>query len=477
MKQMMSCLLALAMVFYSAPVWLIGSSPAAQEGEQDPVPKLLESTYLELFRVTPELNLPSDVIKKHRDRLKEEQDREESELEAEEDTLEDRVSEAQDQLEALNRDSSRSPEVEEKRHNLHCQIQTSRQQLQELEVILETGLDTKYENLQAKLDVLELWPERYHQVIEMVQNNENPVGKFGDFRDIGFRGGPFEGQEEDIQTGREAIEQMHRQNIFPPEVEDEKIRSYVTNLASRIARHSDLKVPLDVTILKSEEINAFALPGGFLFVNSGLILKAENESELAGVMAHEISHVAARHSDRLMGKANIANIIYQAAQLAALLLTGGVSSIATYYLLQYGFFGLGLVLNLSLLGVNRDYEIEADILGTQYLWASNYDTEGFMSFFGRMAQEEGYVTGLSWFRTHPPFYERMETTYSEMLYLPQQEDPIRDTDEFQEIKKALEENLKQMEEQDREAPTLRRVYDCDDFKSEGTLKENSSQNQ
>src|SRR5690606_2431316 len=318
---------------------------------------------------------------------------------------------------------------------------------------------------------------RYHQVIEMVQNNENPVGKFGDFRDIGFRGGPFEGQEEDIQTGREAIEQMHRQNIFPPEVEDEKIRSYVTNLASRIARHSDLKVPLDATILKSEEINAFALPGGFLFVNSGLILKAENESELAGVMAHEISHVAARHSDRLMGKANIANIIYQAAQLAALLLTGGVSSIATYYLLQYGFFGLGLALNLSLLGVNRDYEVESDILGTQYLWASNYDTEGFMSFFGRMAQEEGYVTGLSWFRTHPPFYERMETTYSEMLYLPQQEDPIRDTDEFQEIKKALEENLKQMEEQDREAPTLRRVYDCDDFKSEGTLKENSSQNQ
>jgi predicted Zn-dependent protease len=221
-------------------------------------------------------------------------------------------------------------------------------------------------------------------------------------------------------------------------------------------------VPLEVTVLRSEEINAFAVPGGFLFINTGLLEKAGNEAELAGVMAHEIAHIAARHGKRLMTKAQIANIAFQAAQLAAMIFTGGISSIASYYLFQYGFLGLGLVLNLTLLGVNRDFEIEADILGAQYLWKANYHTGGFIDFFERMAKEEGYIKGLSWFRTHPPFAERMTQTFEEIKILPTQEEPRMDSTRFQEMQQRLTEILTEKKEIDKNAPTLRRVYDCDD---------------
>ncbi|MFN0086452.1 MAG: M48 family metalloprotease [Blastocatellia bacterium] len=145
--------------------------------------------------------------------------------------------------------------------------------------------------------------------------------------------------------------------------------------------------------------------------------------------------------------------------------------------LQYGFYGLGLVLSLSLLGVSRDYEIEADILGTQYLWHAGYNTKGFINFFGRMAAEEGYVTGLSWFRTHPPFYERMEKTYREIVLLPKQTEVIDDSSQFHQMKERLKASEKEMEDLDRKAPTLRRVYDCDDVPAEsGDARKSSPPN-
>ena len=161
-----------------------------------------------------------------------------------------------------------------------------------------------------------------------------------------------EGQEKDIKTGEEAVREIRASGMMPPEVEDEELTAYVRQLAKKIADHSDLQVPLRLTVLDSDEINAFAMPGGFLFVNTGLIAKAETESELAGVLAHEIAHVTARHGARLMKKATIANIFFQAAQVAAMVFTGGVVGVGAYYALQYGFFGLGMVLNLTLLGVS-----------------------------------------------------------------------------------------------------------------------------
>lgn len=460
LRSAISLALAFAVLMYGTPpAWALG----AQSVDLPPLEELIERTYAELFALAPELNVPKADLDRFSRSLEGEKDAEERRLNDIKRRIERDIDGAQKQLRDLNRRSERSPDIERERHELHCMIQARRQQLQEIKLALEKGVGLAFENKFAKLKILEEWPREYREAQQRLADSRASERKFGDFRDVGFRAGPFDNQADDVSRGREAIDELKRQNLFPPEVEDEVVVDYINRVAGRIARHSDLQVPLNVTTLKSKEINAFALPGGFLFVNSQLILTAETEAELAGVLAHEIAHVAARHGNRLMGRANIAGIIFQVAQLAALILTGGITSIATFYLLQYGFFGLGLVLNLSLLGVSRDYEIEADILGTQYLWHAGYDVEGFIDFFGRMAQKEGYVTGLSWFRTHPPFYERMAETYREILFLPRQEDPIHTTADFNQIKERLQAITEEMEREDREAPTLRRVYDCDDY--------------
>jgi predicted Zn-dependent protease len=182
---------------------------------------------------------------------------------------------------------------------------------------------------------------------------------------------------------------------------------------------------------------------------------------LAGVIAHEIAHVTARHGARLMKKANIYNYLFQVAQVAAMIFTGGTVGAGTYYALQYGFFGLGMVLNLTLLGVSRDFEEEADQLGAQYAWNAGYDPKGFVSFFDKMASEKGYVQSASFFRTHPPFYERIVSTFSEIEYLPPKRDLAVDSTAFRQIK----EQLSKVQEQDgwkrQEKPTLRRGPECD----------------
>jgi predicted Zn-dependent protease len=230
---------------------------------------------------------------------------------------------------------------------------------------------------------------------------------------------------------------MKRLGLMPPEVEDKAIQEYVRSVGEKIAKHSDLKIPLHITVLQSREVNAFALPGGYLFIERGLLEAADDESELAGVIAHEISHDTARHSNKLMKRSTIAGLFYQAAQIAAIVLTGGVAGIGIYYALQYGFYGLGLVLNLKLLGVSRDYELEADQLGVQYAWSAGYDPSGFIRFFDKMATKKGYVNGVSWFRTHPPFYQRMVATQREITFLEQKPDAIMQTSAFEQMKKQL----------------------------------------
>ena len=153
------------------------------------------------------------------------------------------------------------------------------------------------------------------------------------------------------------------------------------------------------------------------------------------MLAHEMAHDTARHSNKLMKRATIAGIFYQAAQIAAVVLTGGIAGIGMYYALQYGFYGLGLVLDLKLLGVSREYELEADQLGVQYAWNSGYDPTGFTRFFDKMATKQGYVNGVSWFRTHPPFYQRMVETQREIMFLPGKEDLITQSSAFEEMKR------------------------------------------
>ncbi len=455
MRSVTSTLLALSLLWVGVPLPAAGQAPAPD------LAKLIEQSYLELFDQAPTLAVSPRTLRDLRKTLERQKKQERRELGEKKKALEREIKQAQEELKQLDKTASPAAGREEKRHDLHCRIQELRQQVQETELTLKQGVEIAYNNKEARLKLLEEWPTEYARLQELMTSEKAPERKFGDFRDIGVRDGTFGNQANDVKLGSDAYEEMKHQGILPPQVEDALVVEYVRGVAERIARNSDLQVPLRVVVLQSKEINAFALPGGLLFVNSGLVLKAGKESELAGVIAHEIAHSAARHGHRLMKRATIASLIFQAAQIAALIFTGGAVSAGVYYALQYGFYGLGLVLNLQLLGVSRDFEIEADILGTQYLWKAGYNARGFMSFFDTMAREKGYVTGLSWFRTHPPFYERMATTYKEILLLPKQTEAVDDTSDFQRARLRLEQVVREMEEKDREAPTLKRVYECE----------------
>jgi predicted Zn-dependent protease len=167
-----------------------------------------------------------------------------------------------------------------------------------------------------------------------------------------------------------------------------------------------------------------------------------------------MSHAVARHGHKLMTKATIAQVIYQAAQIAAVLATGGAAGIGTLYGLQYGFYGLGLTLNLTLLGVSREFEQQADQLGIQYVWKAGYDTSGFIRFFDKMATKEGYANSASWFRSHPPFYQRMVESEREIMYLPKQQNLVVNTPEFAVMKAALVKVSVKAEEESKARPSL-----------------------
>ena len=343
---------------------------------------------------------------------------------------------------------------DEERHNMHCTIQDARAAQKEAEVLAGQAIPNAYANELAKLKLIQEWPGDYREIKQELANGSYLKRRWGNVKDIGFRQ-IMAGQEKDIKTGQEAIQQMKQNGMMPHELDDKAITDYVNSVAQRVAQHSDLHIPLHVTVLDSKEINAFALPGGYLFVERGLLDAADDEAELAGVMGHEIGHDVARHSHQMMTKATVAGIFFNAAEIAAMVLTGGVASIGMYYALQYGFYGLGLVLDLKLLGVSREFELQADQLGIQYTWNSGYDPSGFIRFFDKMATKEGYVNGVSWFRTHPPFYQRMVDAEREIMFLPKKPDQVVQTSAFEQMKKELAAYEKKNESEGKYKPSLK----------------------
>lgn len=234
-------------------------------------------------------------------------------------------------------------------------------------------------------------------------------------------------------------------------VEDLVVTQYVSDLVLRLVRSSDAKVPFRVKVIDTDEVNAFALPGGFLYVNRGLILKAETEAELAGVLAHEIAHVTARHATERMTKAQL----LQFASLPALLIGGG------YWAQQGIYTAMGLGMNLTVLGISRGGETEADLLGTQYLWNAGFDPEGFVNFFERLHADEKVSPGkfAGFWRTHPSKEDRLDTVSEEIGFLPIKDEAIVSTSDFDRVQK----RLKQIEDRPlpkpkgaKKKPTLKR---------------------
>jgi Zn-dependent protease with chaperone function len=392
-----------------------------------PLREELKKPYAELFRIAPQLEYSQAQIAAMRAYLEEAKDFCIG-------SVGDRAKQYEKEL-ASYQSELQQPATDGTRHNLHCEIQNARAGMNQARVLAQTAIPVAYENREAKLDLIQNWPADLMVIRQQIASGAYRTRRWGDIQDIGFRE-IASGQEDDIKTGQDAIRDMKSAGLMPKAIEDPAVVNYIRNVAQKVASRSDLHVPLNITVLNSKEINAFALPGGYLFIERGLLEAAENESQLAGVIAHEIAHDAARHGHKLMVRATISSIAFQAAEVAAIMLTGGVASIGIYYAMQYGFYGLGLVLSLNLLGVSREYELQADQLGIQYAWNAGYDPRGFVNFFDKIATKEGYVSGLSWFHSHPPFYQRMVEAEREIMFLPQKQ-VITNTREFVQMKRAL----------------------------------------
>ena len=255
--------------------------------------------------------------------------------------------------------------------------------------------------------------------------------------------------EREIALGKGAAQEVERSAKM---ITDPVVTEYVNRVGQNLVRNSDAKVPFTIKVIDSDEINAFALPGGFFYVNSGLILHADEEAELAGVMSHEIAHVAARHGTRNATKGEIA----QFASIPLILL--GPGGWAGYGLYQ----GLNLAIPLGFLKFSRDNEREADFLGLQYMYKAGYDPNAFVSFFEKIEAEERRHPGSipKVFSTHPPTPERVQKAQEEIAtILPTRDEYIVTTSEFDIVKARLGkiENRNKLDEKKSasDKPTLR----------------------
>jgi beta-barrel assembly-enhancing protease len=258
-----------------------------------------------------------------------------------------------------------------------------------------------------------------------LSDSENPdlIGK----RNInkGFAGWLGGAQEKEVALGRQLASEVEQQAKLN---EDPIVTEYINRVGQNIVLHSDSKIPFTIKVINSDEINAFALPGGFFYVNTGLILAADNESELAGVMAHEIGHVAARHAVENAGKSTLLGY----GMLAATVLTGGVAGNVLYNT-------SGLIQGLVGLKFSRGAEEEADRLGTQYMYAAGYDPTGMATMFEKITSKSkkkaGTLTKL--FSTHPQTPERRDASLALAARFPEREEYVLSTSEFQRVKARL----------------------------------------
>lgn len=268
-------------------------------------------------------------------------------------------------------------------------------------------------------------------------------------RDIGGRGiGNWYSVETEIREGKQYATELQKSVKF---IEDPVVVEYVNRIAQNLVKNSDAKVPFTIKVIDSDEVNAMALPGGFMYVNSGLILTADDEAEMAGVIAHEISHVAAHHAVREQTRLNYAQL-----GTIPLIFIGGWTGYGIYEAAQIG-------IPLTFLQFSRGFEAQADFLGVQYMYRAGYDPQAFVTIFEKLENLEKTKPHLiaKAFSSHPQTPDRIEATQKEIAtLLPPRSEYVVTTSEFDDVKARLAriENKRKLNDGGKgNQPTLRRA--------------------
>jgi len=250
----------------------------------------------------------------------------------------------------------------------------------------------------------------------------NAVGN----RDIGARGlGNWYSTDTEIKMGKGYADQIEKSSKF---INDSVITEYVNRIGQNIVKNSDCKVPFTIKVIDSDEINAFALPGGFFYVNSGLILNADEEAELAGVMAHETAHVCAHHAVREMTRLNYAQL-----GTIPLIFIGGWTGYGIYE-------AASIAIPITFMKFSREFEGQADYLGVQYMYRAGYDPQAFITFFEKIQALEKRKPGAvaKVFADHPQTPDRILHSQEEIArILPAKDEYMVTTSEFDDVKARL----------------------------------------
>jgi len=276
-------------------------------------------------------------------------------------------------------------------------------------------------------------------------------------RDIGGRGmGNWYSTDTEIKMGKGYASEIERSTRF---ITDPVVTEYVNRIGQNIVKNSDCKVPFTIKVIDSDEVNAMALPGGFFYVNSGLILNADEEAELAGVMAHETAHVCAHHAVREQTRMNYAQL-----GTIPLIFIGGWTGYGIYE-------AASLAIPITFLHFSRDFEAQADYLGVQYMYRAGYDPQAFISFFEKVQALEKRKPGLvaKTFSDHPQTPDRILHSQEEIArILPPRDEYIVTTSEFDDVKARLAriENKRRLTDtKDSKKPSLRRASTTTDGSS------------
>ena len=264
--------------------------------------------------------------------------------------------------------------------------------------------------------------------------------------------------EKQVAMGRSFAQQVEAQVKL---VNDPVVTEYVNRIGQNLVRNSDAQVPFTIKVIDSDVVNAMALPGGFFYVNSGLILAADEEAEVAGVMAHEIAHVAACHAAREQTRASL----LQMASIPLIFVGGGIG--------YAGYEAAGIAGMFGILKFSRGFEAEADYLGIEYMYRAGYDPSAFVSFFEKVQAMEKKKPGTlaKAFDTHPQNADRIQKSQDEIRkILPAKQQYVVTTSEFDEVKgrlAAIENKHKLLDEKDSSKPSLRRTSNTSDKSEDG----------